>query len=42
MLTTGFDFDAIGLVTVILIEQELQIAKYNSEEKLYTNIKQLL
>lgn len=42
MITTGFNFDKVGLVWVILIEQELQSNKYNSEEKLYTNIKQLL
>ena len=42
MITTGFDFSGIWLVCVVLIEQELQINKYNSEENLYTNIKQLL
>lgn len=42
MITTGFNFKKVGLVAVILIEQELQSNKYNSEEKLFTNIKQLL
>ncbi len=42
MITTGFNFSKVGLVAVILIEQELQMQKYNSEEKLFTNIKQLI
>lgn len=42
MITTWFNFSNIWLVAVVLIEQELQLAKYNSEEKLFTNIKQLL
>lgn len=42
MITTGFNFFKVGLIWVILIEQELQANKYNSEEKLFTNIKQLL
>lgn len=42
MITTWFDFESVGLVGVILIEQELQIPKYNTEEKVYSNIKQLL
>ena len=42
MITTGFDFKNIWLIWVILIEQELQIPKYNTEEKVYSNIKQLL
>lgn len=42
MITTGFNLEKVGLVAVILIEQELQSNKYNSEEKLFTNIKQLL
>lgn len=42
MITTGFDFSNVWLIAVILIEQELQIANYNSEEKLFTNIKQLI
>lgn len=42
MITTWFDFDSVWLVWVILLEQELQIPKYNTEEKVYSNIKQLL
>ncbi|MDD3793480.1 MAG: hypothetical protein PHI37_01590 [Candidatus Gracilibacteria bacterium] len=42
MITTGFDFKNIGLIGVILLEQELQISKYNTSEKVYSNIKQLL
>ena len=42
MITTWFNFDKIWLIGVILIEQELQIPKYNTEEKVYQNIKQLL
>lgn len=42
MITTGFNFKSIWLIWVILLEQELLIPKYNTEEKVYTNIKQLL
>ena len=42
MITTGFDFVWVGLIWVILLEQELLIPKYNTEEKVYSNIKQLL
>jgi len=42
MITTGFNFTWIGLIWVILLEQELLIPKYNTEEKVYSNIKQLL
>ena len=42
MITTGFDFEQVGLIWVILLEQELLIPKYNTEEKVYSNIKQLL
>ena len=42
MITTWFDFRWVGLIWVILIEQELQIAKYNTEEKVFSNIKQLI
>lgn len=41
MITTGFDFDDVGLIWVILLEQELQIPDYKTEENLYSNIKQL-
>ncbi len=42
MITTGFDFEKVWLIWVILFEQELIWNKYNTEEKLYSNIKQLL
>ncbi len=42
MITTGFNFKKVGLVWIILIEQELQIPKYNTEESVYTNTRQLL
>lgn len=42
MITTGFNFNWVWLIWVILLEQELLIPKYNTEEKVYSNIKQLL
>jgi primosomal protein N' (replication factor Y) len=42
MIVTGFDFENVWLVWVILLEQELQIPKYNTSEKVYSNLKQLL
>lgn len=42
MITTGFDFSNVSLIGVILLEQELQIPKYDTEEKIYSNIKQLM
>lgn len=42
MITTGFDFENIGLIGVILLEQELQFPSYKAEELLYANIKQFL
>ncbi len=42
MITTGFNFKKVWLIWVILLEQELQIPKYNTEESVYTNIKQLI
>ena len=42
MITTGFDFSWVWLIWVILLEQELLIPKYNTEEKVYSNIKQLI
>ncbi len=42
MITTGFDFQNIGLIGIILLEQELQIPRYDTEEKIYSNIKQLI
>ena len=42
MITTWFDFSNVGLVCVMLLEQELLIPGYNTQEKLYSNITQLL
>ncbi|MCD5385163.1 primosomal protein N' [Candidatus Gracilibacteria bacterium] len=42
MITTGFNFKKIGLIGIILLEQELLTPKYNTEEKVYSNIKQLI
>jgi len=42
MITTWFDFKGIWTIWVILLEQELQIPKYDTEEKIYSNIKQLI
>ena len=42
MITTGFDFKNIGLIWIILAEQEFSFPNYNSEEKAYINIKQLI
>ena len=42
MITTGFNIQNLGLIAVILIEQELNIPRYNTEENVYSNIRQLL
>ena len=42
MITTGFNFEKVWLVWVILLEQELQIPKYNTVESVYINIRQLI
>jgi len=42
MITTGFDFQDVSLIGVILLEQELSYPQYNIEEKVYTNMKQLM
>lgn len=42
MITTGFDLKNIGVIGIILLEQELQIPRYDTEEKIYQNIKQLI
>lgn len=42
MITTWFDFIWIWLIWIILLEQELLIPKYNTEEKVISNIKQLI
>ena len=42
MITTWFDFSNIWLIWVILLEQEIQIPNYDTKEKVYSNIKQLI
>ncbi len=42
MITTGFDFKNIWLIWIILAEQEFSFPVYNSEEKAYINLKQLI
>ncbi len=42
MITTGFNIKKVGLIWVILIEQELNIPRYNNEEQVYSNLRQLL
>ena len=42
MITTWFNLKNLGLIAVILLEQELSIPAYDIEEKIYSNIKQLI
>jgi len=42
MITTGFDFHDIATIGIILLEQELQVPVYDTEERIYSNIKQLI
>lgn len=42
MITTGFNFKKLWLIWIILLEQELQIPEYDTEERVYSNIKQLI
>jgi len=42
MITTWFNINKLWLIWIILLEQELQIPEYNTEEKVYQNIKQLI
>lgn len=42
MITTGFNIKNIWLIWVILIEQELNIPRYNTEELVYSNLRQLI
>ncbi len=42
MITTGFDFEKIGLIGVMLVEQELAYPSYDASEKAYANLKQLI
>lgn len=41
MITTGFDLKNIGLIWVILLEQELIFPQFDTEEKLFSTMKQL-
>lgn len=42
MITTGFDFENVGLIGILLLEQELSYPQYDIEEKVYTNLRQLI
>lgn len=42
MITTGFDLEWIWLIWIILLEQELQMPKYDTVEKIYSNLKQFM
>lgn len=42
MLTTGFNFEKIGCIGVILIEGELSFPHYDQLERAYSNLKQLI
>lgn len=42
MITTGFDFKAVGCIWVLLVEWELQYPSYHSFEKAYSNLRQLI
>ena len=42
MLTTGFDFEKIGLIGIILVESELSYPSYDAEERAYRSLRQLI
>lgn len=42
MITTGFDFENIGLIGILLVEWELSYPSYDAEEKAYCNLRQLI
>lgn len=42
MITTGFNFEKVGLIGILLGEQELSYPSYDAEEKAYANLKQLI
>lgn len=42
MITTGFNFENVGLIWVVLLEQELWIPDFETEERVYSNIKQVI
>jgi len=42
MLTTGFNFENLGCIWVILVESELWYPSYDAEERAYMNLRQLI
>lgn len=42
MITTGFNIPNLGIIAVILLEQELSMPQFDIEERLYANMKQLI
>lgn len=42
MISTGFDFDKIWLIAVILTESELGYPSYDAQERAYSNLRQLI
>jgi len=42
MITTGFDFEKIGCIGIMLVEGELGYQSFNAEEKAYSNLKQII
>lgn len=42
MITTGFDLESVWLIWVMLLEQEMSIPEYDTWEKVYQNIKQVI
>jgi primosomal protein N' (replication factor Y) len=42
MMTTGFDFEKIGCIGVILVESEIAYPSYNAEEKAYSSLRQII
>lgn len=42
MITTWFDFDKVWVIWIVLLEQELWIPDFRTEEKVYSNIKQVI
>ena len=42
MLTTGFNFEKVWLICVLLVESELSYPSYDAQEKAYTNLRQLI
>lgn len=42
MITTGFDFEKIGLIGVLLVEWELSHPSYDAHEQAYSNLRQII